>query len=113
MKRKFDEVNNINIIENNLNNLNKKSNIDIKIEFLINEFKNKYGEENYLLYIISIYLEPVIFIKYDSNHQIIDIQPEFYLLSSSYSLPAAVLSPVYGSHTGINNQDITITQSPI
>jgi hypothetical protein len=44
-----------------------------------------------------------------SDVQIIDIQPEFYILSSSYSLPAAALSPVYGSHTGINNQDITIT----
>ena len=44
-----------------------------------------------------------------SDVQIIDVQPEFYLLSSSYSFPAAALSPVYGSHTGINNQDITIT----
>jgi hypothetical protein len=44
-----------------------------------------------------------------SDVQIINIQPEFYLLSSSYSLPVAALSPVYGSHTGINNQDITIT----
>jgi hypothetical protein len=44
-----------------------------------------------------------------SDVQIINVQPEFYLLSSSYSFPAAALSPVYGSHTGINNQDITIT----
>ncbi len=91
MKRKFDEVNNINIIENNLNNLNKKSNIDIKIELLINEYKNNYGETNYLSYIISIYLEPAIFIKYDSNNKVIDIQPllnysflDFYYLDRSY-----------------------------
>jgi hypothetical protein len=44
-----------------------------------------------------------------SDLQIINVQPEFYLLSSSYSFPAAALSPVYGTHNGINNQSITIT----
>ncbi len=88
MKRKWNEFNHMNIMNEN-KNLNV--NIDNKIEYLIQSFIEKYGNNDYIKYMISIYLEPVAFVKYGINQEIQDIQPlleysffDFYLCDRSY-----------------------------
>ncbi len=90
MKRKFNHINNIEII----NDFNKnKSNIDNKINELIELYKSKYGNDNYLSIMISIYFEPIIFIKYNEYNIIEDVQPilkysfiDYYFFDKSYEV---------------------------
>jgi hypothetical protein len=98
MKRKFNFINNIQII-NNLNNNknNNKNNIENKINELVELYKSKYmnknGTNHYLSIMISIYFEPIIFIKYDISGNIEDIQPilkysflDYYFFDKSYEV---------------------------
>lgn len=94
MKRKWNNQNhNQNHVEWMIENRNLPIKHDLKIDKLFQKYIDVYGSHDYITYIISLYLEPVAFVKYDKTDPniITDLLPlfdysflDFYLCDRSY-----------------------------